>query len=55
MELAAQHPDGWVYEIHGEYGPADAVPPEAIRGAWEVDSDGKLTGVFRENPGFSAS
>jgi hypothetical protein len=31
---AQRFPGGWVYEIEGEFGPNDAVPPEAIRGAW---------------------
>lgn len=49
-ELAAEgrrFPGGWVYEIEGEFGPNDAVPPEAIRGAWAVDREGKLTGEYR--------
>lgn len=34
---AKRHPGEWLYEIVGSYGPHDAVPPEAIRGAWKVD------------------
>jgi hypothetical protein len=33
---AKTKPGGWVYEIVGDYGPDDAVPPTAIRGAWRV-------------------
>jgi len=40
---------GWVYDIDFEYAPDDAVPPEAIRGAWEVSEFGSLTGRYRPN------
>jgi len=30
---AKEHPGGWVYQIEGDYGPEDAVPPEAVVGA----------------------
>lgn len=33
---AKRKPGGWVYEIVGDYGPNDAVPPTAIRGAWKA-------------------
>lgn len=52
VEEAKRFPDGWVYEISGSYGPHDAVPPEAIKGAWKVDSHGRITGEFTPNPGF---
>ena len=51
---AAQNPGGWVYQIDGDYGPADGVPPHVIIGAWEVDNSGQLTGVFKENPNYRA-
>jgi hypothetical protein len=50
---ALRVPGGWVYEIVGEFEPDQAVPPEAIKGAWKVDDDGKLTGEYRANPRFS--
>jgi len=53
-EEARAHPDGWVYEIVGEFGASDAVPPSAIKGAWKVDSSGLLTGEYVENPSFVA-
>lgn len=49
---ARRFPNGWVYEIEGEFGPDDAVPPEAIKGAWAVDADGNLTGEFKPNPSY---
>lgn len=52
---ARHFPGGWVYEVEGEFGPSDAVPPEAIRGAWAVDPEGKLTGEYRANPKYRES
>ena len=52
VEEAKRFPDGWVYEIAGFYRPEDAVPPEAIKGAWTVDIYGRLTGEFTPNPRF---
>ncbi|ATY34486.1 hypothetical protein CVN68_07445 [Sphingomonas psychrotolerans] len=49
---AKNHPGGHVYRIKGEYGPDDAVPPEAIAGAWKVDTDGHIEGDFIPNPNF---
>jgi hypothetical protein len=54
-ELVAEaktRPGGWVYEIIGDYGPDDAVPPTAIRGAWKVDDEGQIVGDFLPNPVF---
>jgi hypothetical protein len=45
-EEAKRHPGGWVYRIAGRFAPSDAVPPEAIVGAWSVDSQGNITGGF---------
>ncbi len=53
VEEAKRHPSGWVYEIVGNYGPQDAVPPTAIRGAWKVDQSGQIVGDFIPNPRFS--
>ena len=52
VKQAAANPGGWVYEIVGNFGIDDAVPPEAIRGAWKVDDAGRLTGEFESNPRF---
>ncbi len=49
---ASENPGGWVYRVRGNYGPNDAVPPEAIEGAWKVDENGKITGDFLPNPNF---
>jgi len=32
--------------------PDEAVPPQAIVGAWEADQDGTLTGTFFESPNY---
>lgn len=41
-----------MYEIVGDYGPEDAVPPTAIKGAWRVDDNGEIVGEFLPNPVF---
>ena len=49
---AKQNPNGWVYKIVGDYGPDDAIPPEAIEGAWKVDEHGNISGEFIPNSNF---
>jgi hypothetical protein len=50
---ARQNPNGWVYEIAGQFGPNDAVPPAAIKGAWKVDESGTIIeGSYVKNPNF---
>nr|WP_298726915.1 hypothetical protein [uncultured Steroidobacter sp.] len=50
---AKKNPGGWVYAIAGTYGPNDAVPPEAIAGAWKVDDNGDIIpGSFKPNPNY---
>ncbi len=52
---AKKNPNGWVYVIEGNYGPNDAVPPEAIAGAWKVDATGNIVaGSFQSNPKFKS-
>jgi hypothetical protein len=46
---ASGKPGGWVYEVDRPYPPEQQVPPEAIRGSWEVNADGKLTGKYARN------
>jgi len=53
-EAAKAHSGGWVYEIDRSYPPDQHVPPEAIRGSWEVGSDGKLTGKYARNERYRA-
>ena len=53
-EEGKRNPGGWVYKIEGNFGPEDAVPPEAIVGAWKVDEDGNIVGHFIRNPKFGA-
>lgn len=52
LAAAAEHAGGSVAEIDPAYidDPTGYVSPEAIRGAWLVDSSGKLTGEYQENP-----
>ena len=49
---ARKWPNGWVYEIEGDYGPDDAVPPEAVVGAWNVDPEGRIVGDFIPDPNY---
>jgi len=52
-EDAKCNPNGWVYVITGSYGSNDGVPPEAIMGAWRVDSSGLIIdGSFIKNPKY---
>ncbi|MFD7259155.1 hypothetical protein [Streptomyces sp. NPDC059874] len=54
VAAAAENPGGSVAEIDADYvSQADGfVPTEAIRGAWLVGADGKLTGAFEKNPNY---
>ncbi len=52
---AKANPGGWVYAIGGGYDPDDAIPPQAIKGAWKVDASGTITGDFIPNPRFDPS
>ena len=55
VDEAKKFPNGWVYEIDGEFGVQEPVPREAIRGAWPVGPDGVITGEFVPNPNFRPS
>jgi hypothetical protein len=52
---AKNHPNGWIYRIKGNFGADEAVPPEAIIGAWKVDSAGKIVGEFLPNPNHQST
>jgi hypothetical protein len=52
IRQARLNPDGWVLVVDGYSGPADAIPPERIRGSWKVDSDGNIIGPFIPNPRY---
>lgn len=49
VTAARQNAGGWVYDIDWTYPDTQRVPPEAIRGGWQVGSDGRLTGAFAPN------
>jgi hypothetical protein len=51
-DLARLHPNGYVYRLAGYFGPQDAVPPEAIIGAWRVDASGRIAGAFIKNDSY---
>lgn len=52
IEEAKRTPNGYVYQIDGDFGPDESVPPERIMGAWEVDEKGNIVGAFVPNPNF---
>jgi hypothetical protein len=52
---AKSQPGGWLYRIAGGFAPTDAVPPEAICGAWKIDDDGNIVGAFIHNPNYDPS
>jgi hypothetical protein len=52
---ARANPGGWVYAIGGGYDATEAVPPQAIKGAWKVDENGEIIGDFVANPNFDPS
>ncbi|MGV3627759.1 MAG: hypothetical protein ACO1PN_08765 [Betaproteobacteria bacterium] len=52
VEEAKKWPNAQVYRIAGEFGPDEAVPPEAVVGCWKVDGDGNIVGDFIRNPNF---
>jgi hypothetical protein len=49
---AKRTPNGWVYRIGGRFSPDEAVPPEAVVGAWQVNENGEIFGDFIHNPGY---
>ncbi|GAB2700596.1 hypothetical protein GCM10027037_26810 [Mucilaginibacter koreensis] len=52
IKEALNHPNEWVYEIDGFFNKDEAIPPQAIKGAWKVDSKGKISGNFIPNPNY---
>jgi hypothetical protein len=52
IEEVKRCPNGWVYQIAGEFRDDEFVPPEAIMGAWKVDQFGNLEGDFIPNPNY---
>jgi hypothetical protein len=51
---AKRTPNGYVYAVEGMHG-SDAVPPQAIKGAWKVDSHGNIVDDFIPNPNYVPS
>jgi len=56
VQEAKRNPNGFVYVIQGTFGPNDAVPPEAIAGAWRVDGSGNIIAdSYVSNPNFRSA
>jgi hypothetical protein len=51
-KAALLQPGGCVYRFSGPFAPTDAIPAEAIFGAWQVDNDGNIVGKFIRNPNY---
>jgi hypothetical protein len=51
---AKRWPNGWVYRIAGQFRSDERIPAEAIVGAWQVDSQGKIVGNFVPNKKYNA-
>jgi hypothetical protein len=52
VKEALNNPNGWVYVIDEAFKDEENVPPQAIKGAWKVDSEGIITGDFIYNPNY---
>ena len=52
VEQARAAGGGWYCEVVGAY--QGEVPDEAVRGAWRLDAEGRLTGEYVANPRFRA-
>jgi len=55
IQYASTVKNCWIYEIDGDYGPGQDVPPEKIIGAWKVNEMGQIEGPFIPNPSFISS
>jgi hypothetical protein len=55
IDEARSSPNGFVYQIDGDFRPDEYVPPERILGAWKVDGDGQIIGAFIPNPNYEPS
>ena len=49
IKEASNNPSGWVYRIDGHFSDNEYIPPTAIIGSWQVDSDGMITNNFVVN------
>jgi hypothetical protein len=54
LSAALENKGGWVYDIDHQYADHHEVPPEAIRGVWEVSDAGRFTGGYAPNDRYRA-
>jgi len=52
IEEAKLHPNGYVYQLDGDFRDDEFVPPDRIMGMWEVDESGEIVGDFIPNPNY---
>lgn len=53
-QAAKEKPGSYVYDIDWPYPDNQPTPPEAIRGSWEIDSDGNITTRYAVNAKYRA-
>ena len=46
---ARSRPGEWLYDVDRLYPADQPIPPEAIRGAWRIGTDGRITDEFTPN------
>ncbi len=54
IEEARRTPNGYVYRIAGNFAPDEAIPGDAIVGAWKVNARGEIEGKFILNDKYNA-
>ena len=54
VEAARAEGGGWCYEVVGDHDPAGPVPGHAIRGAWRLNAEGRVT-EYVANPRYQRS
>ncbi len=52
IKEALDHPNQYVYVIDAAYEGKDDIPPDAIVGAWKVNSKGIIEGDFIPNNNY---
>ena len=52
IQAARSKPGAHIYDIDWSYPDDQPTPPEAIRGSWAIDSDGRISGRYAVNPRY---
>ena len=54
VQDARSRPGEWLFDVDRTYPADQPVPPEAIRGAWKIGADGRITDEFTSNARYRA-